>query len=252
LLALGDVAQRLESLVADVGEEALAEPRRDAQRHDEAHARGGELADRLRETAGRVTDQQPRTRERPQPLQRRADQRDLGGIARVRTHIHRHAIGAGRLQRADLALDAPVGPPALGDQRRVLIGTGDAQRRQIDVQAADIDPEALNRARRQRAAQRLGLDRQRLQATPEAVVVQQRGRDPEQLLQRGARRPPGDVIQRRRRAQPARDQRRRDLADRQLRAPARRQHTIDRGDQVKLAHELPRQQQRPDIAPNPD
>ena len=102
------------------------------------------------------------------------------------------------------------------------------------MQPAGVDPEPLDRARRERAAQRLGIHREDLERSPEAVIVEQHSRDPEQLLQRRARRPPGDVIQRRRGAQPTADQRRDRFPDRQLLAPALRQRPVDRADQVKL------------------
>ena len=65
-------------------------------------------------------------------------------------------------------------------------------------------------------------------ARPSRSSFNNAGGDPQQLLQRRARRPPGDVIQRRGRAQAAADQRRDRLPDRQLLAPALRQRPIDR------------------------
>ena len=102
------------------------------------------------------------------------------------------------------------------------------------MQAAGVDPEVLDRAGGERAAQRLRVHREDLKRAPEPVVVQQRRRDPEQLLQRRARRPPRDVIQRRGRAQAAADERRDRLPDRQLLAPALGQRPIDRADQIQL------------------
>ena len=188
-----------------------------------------------------------RPREPSETLQALGDQRHLGGVARLRAHVQRHPVGTRGLQRPDLASDAlPLSPPVL-NQRRVLIRAAHSQRGQIDMQAAGVDPEALDRAGGERATQRLGVHREDLQRPPETVVVQQGGGDPEQLLQRRARRPPSDVIQRRGRAQPAAAQRRDRLPDRQLLAPALRQRAIDRPDQIKLRDEVPRQQQRPDV-----
>ena len=138
-----------------------------------------------------------------QPLQALGDQRHLGRVARLRAHVQRHPVGGAGLQRADLASDALPLRPAVGDQRRVLIRAAHPQRGQIDMQPAGVDPEPLDRAGRERAAQRLCVHRQDLQRPPQPVVVEQRRGDPQQLLQRRARRPPRDVIQRRRGAQPA-------------------------------------------------
>jgi hypothetical protein len=238
--------------MADVGQEALAEAGLDAQRHHEVQSRAGDLAQRLRLPAGRVEDQQAaRPGELAQPLQALRDQRHLGHVARLGAHVERDAVGAGGLQRPHLARDARALRPAVGHQRRVLVGARDPQRGQIDVQPPAVEPEALDRARGQRATQCLRVDRQRLQRAPEPIIVEQRRRDPEQLLQRRARRPPGDVIQGRGRTQPAADQRRHRLPDRQLLTPPLRQRAIDRRDQLQLADELPRQQQRPDLTPHP-
>ena len=47
LLALGDVAQRSEAVIADVGEEPLAKPGLGAQRNDELKLGAGDLTQRL-------------------------------------------------------------------------------------------------------------------------------------------------------------------------------------------------------------
>ena len=199
--------------------------------------------------AGGVQDQQAaRPGELCQPLQALGDQRDLGSVAGLWAHVQRDTVGARGLQRTDLARDARSLRPALGHQRRALVRAADPQRGQIDVQAPGVDPEVLDRAGGERAAQRLRVHREDLKRAPEPVVVQQRRRDPKQLLQRSARRPPRNVIQRRGRAQAAADERRRRLPDRQLLAPALGQCTIDRADQIELPDEVPRQQQRPDLA----
>ena len=49
------------------------------------------------------------------------------------------------------------------------------------MQAPGIQAEALDRPRRQRAAHRLGVGGEALQPAPEPVVVEQLGRDSEQL-----------------------------------------------------------------------
>jgi len=190
----------------------------------------------------------PGPEELRQALERGADQRDLRRVTRVGAHVERHPVGTRGLQRSDLARHPAVRAPTLGNERGVLIGAGDAQRGQIDVQAPGVDAEALDRPGGQRAAQRLGVDGQRLKRAPEAVVVEQRRRDPDELLQRAPRRPAGDVIERRGRAQPAADQCRTDLARRELLATALRQRPVDRPDQIQLAQEVRSEQQRPNLA----
>ena len=119
------------------------------------------------------------------------------------------------------------------------------------MQAAGVDAEALDRSGSQRAAQRLGVDGQRLQPAAQPIVVEERRRDPDELLQRGPRRPAGNVVQRRGRAQPAGDQRRGDLPGTQLLAPTLGQRPVDRADQVQLAQKVRGQQHRADLAADP-
>lgn len=186
--------------------------------------------------------------QRAQPLERGADQRKLGRVAGIGAQVERDPVGGRGLKRPHLAVHAlPLGP-ALGDQRRVLVGAGHPQRGQIDVQPAGIDPEALDRPRREFPAHLLGVGREALQPAPEAVVVEQRRRDSEQLLDRGAGGPAGDVIERRGRAEPVGDQRQDQLADRELGAAACGRQAIDRLDEAELTGEVGDQQQRPDVA----
>ena len=70
-------------------------------------------------------------------------------------------------------------------------------------------------------------------------------------MHRRPRRPPGDVIQRRRRAQPTRDQRAHHLTDRQDRPGAARQAPVDGLPDSELAQEVLDQQQRTDTPPGP-
>jgi hypothetical protein len=67
--------------------------------------------------------------------------------------------------------DPAVSTPTLGHQRRVLVGAGEAQRRQIDVQAPGINTEALDRPCRQQAAHGLRRDREGLQRAAKTIVV---------------------------------------------------------------------------------
>ncbi len=238
--------------MANIGQEPFAEPGVNTQRHDEAQLCASDLAQRLRMPAGRVHDQQAaRSGELAKPLKALADQRHLGRVAWLGTHVQRHPVGARGLQRADLPLDPVALRPAVSHERRALIRAAHPQRRQIDMQAPRVDPEPLYRPRGDRAPQRLRVHRQDLKPPPEPVIVEQRRRDPEQFLQRRPRRPPGDVIQRRGRAQPTTDQRRDRLTHRQLLTPALGQRPVDRADQIQLTDEVPRQQQRPDLAAHP-
>jgi hypothetical protein len=213
-------------VVADLVGEFLSEPAAGSERDDEAQPGILDLRERLGVPAGRVADQQPRVRsgQGGEAFQAGADQRQLRRVAGIRAPVDGDPVRRARLQRPDLAHDLAVGAPALGHQRGVLVGAGHTDRRQIDVQAADIDAEALDRARRDRSPDHLRVDGELLQRAAEPVIVQQRGRNPQQLLHRRPRRPPGQVIQRRGRAQPARDQRLADLTDRQLRARRARRH----------------------------
>ena len=127
----------------------------------------------------------------------------------------------------------------------MLIGACDPDRGQVDVQPARVHTESLDRARRDPRAEILRVYGERLQRPPEPIVVEQRRRDLEQLVHRRAGRPPRDVIQRRRRAQPARDQRTHDLPDRQDRPSASRQRPIHRVLHAQLAQKVLDQQQRP-------
>jgi len=64
----------------------------------------------------------------------------------------------------------------------VLIRTAHRDRREIDVQPARGHAEPLDRARRDPGAEILRVDGERLKRPAEPVIVQQRGRDPEQLV----------------------------------------------------------------------
>ena len=70
-------------------------------------------------------------------------------------------------------------------------------------------------------------------------------------MNRGTRGPPRDVVERRGRAQPARDQRAHDLTDRQDRPSTARQPPVNRVLHLELAQEMLDQQQRPDTPARP-
>ena len=198
----GTYRTRRSAVVADVGEEPLAEPRARAQRHHEPHARLVDLAHRLGLSHRGVThDQQPRTRDLKQPLQARADQRQFRRVPRIGTAVEHRPIRRARLQRADLPSHPTIRRPPLADQRRMLIRTTDPDRGQIDMQPAGSDTEPLDRTRRDPRAEILGVEGEGLQRPAETIIVQQRRRDPQQLMHRGTGRPARDVIQRRGRAQ---------------------------------------------------
>ena len=114
------------------------------------------------------------------------------------------------------------------------------------MQPAGVNAEPLDRARRDSRAEILRIDREGLQRPAETIIVQQRRRDPEQLMHRRPGRPTRDVIERRRRTQPARDQRTHDLADRQDRPGAAGQRPVNRALNVELAQEVLDEQQRAD------
>ncbi len=86
---------------------------------------------------------------------------------------------------------------------------GEPDRGQVQVQPGGIgDGEPAHRGQQQPAAHGLRGRGQRLQRPAQPVIVQQRRRHAQQLGDRRRGRPPGDVIQRRRGAQPARGQHR--------------------------------------------
>ena len=86
---------------------------------------------------------------------------------------------------------------------------GEPDRGQVQVQPGGIgDGEPAHRGQQQQAAHGLRGRGQRLQRPAQPVIVQQRRRHAQQLGDRRRGRPPGDVIQRRRGAQPARGQHR--------------------------------------------
>jgi ferric-dicitrate binding protein FerR (iron transport regulator) len=90
---LGQVAEGTERLVAGVAEEPFAEPGARAQRHDEAHTCLVDLTHRLWLTHRGVThDQQARPGDRQEPFQRRADQRQLGGVAGVGAAVEHGSV----------------------------------------------------------------------------------------------------------------------------------------------------------------
>lgn len=247
-LARGDIPQRPQRSVPDLGRELVRKAAGRSERHDEPQAGILDLRQRLGMPAGRIAHQHTsRTGHLREALEAASDERQLGRVARVRPPVHRHPVRRGGLQRPDLPAYLPIRPPPLRDQRRLLIGARDPQRRQIDMQPSDIQPEPVDRARGKRAANRLRVHREGLKRPPEPVIVQQSCGDPEQLVHRRPRRPPGHVIQRRGRAQPRADQSGNDLPDRQHRPRTAGQRAVHNGDEIKRPHEVPGQQQRADL-----
>ncbi len=192
--------------------------------------------------------QQARGQQLGQPFQRRADAGQLGGIAGVRAHVQRDPLGVGGLQHADLAGDAPVWPPALSDQRRALVGAGDPQGGQVQVQPGGVDPEPVDRGQGDRAADLLGHRGQRLQRAAEPVVVEQHPGDLQDLGHRRRARPTGHVVQRGGRGQPVGDQRGDHLAAGKLRPAALGQAPVHQVDQAEPVQVVGDQQQRTDLA----
>ena len=92
-LSFGQVADRTQPGVADVGQKPFAEPRAGAQRHNERDARVVDLAHRLGlPHRGVAHDQKSRPGNLKQPLQRRADQRQLRRVAWIRTAVEHRAV----------------------------------------------------------------------------------------------------------------------------------------------------------------
>ena len=177
------------------------------------------------------------------------ERRQLRGGSLVRPEIDRHPGRDGRLQGLDLAGDGPVGGPAPGDQVRAAVMPGEADRGQVQVQPGGVrDREPADGGEHQLAADVIGDFRQGFQGAAEPVVVQQRRRGPEQLGDRGRGRPPGDVIQRRGRAQPAGGQHGRDLAVAGQRLAAARDRGVDDPGHAQGPQVVRHDQQRPDAA----
>ena len=166
-------------------------------------------------------------------------------------HIQRDPLGGGGLQHADLAGDPPVWPPALSDQRRVLVGAGDSQRGQVQVQPGGVDPEPVDRGQGDRAADLLSDWGQRLQRAAEPVVVEQHPGDLQDLGHRRRARPTGHVVQRGGRGQPVGDQRGDHLAAGKPRPAALGQAPVHQVDQAEPVQVVGDQQQRTDLAAGP-
>ena len=251
-LALGEVAQRAQRALAGLVAKALAKAGHRPQRDDEAKPGPVCLAERLEVAKRGVGDhEQPLGQELAQALQAAADHLKLRRRPGSRAQVERHPLSARRLQDADLAGDPALGRPALLDQRRVLVGAGDAQRGQVEVKAGGVESEALDRPQHDRAAQLLGVRAERLQAAPEAIVVEQLVGNPEQLVDRCARGPAGDVVERRGRGQAAGDQRHHHLSRGELVAPAAGQQPVDLLADPNRPGEVLDQQQGADLAADP-
>ena len=196
----------------------------------------GDLTQRLGMPARGVQDQQPtRPGELAQPLEALGDQRHLGRVARLRAHVQRHPVGG----RWPAAPGPGVRRPALAPSPLATSAESSyAPQTRSAVRSTCSRPASIPNRSIARAAsvpRSVSAYTARISsARPSRSSLSNAARDPEQLLQRRARRPPGDVIQRRGRAQPAADQRRDRLPDRQLLAPALRQRPIDRADQIQL------------------
>jgi hypothetical protein len=251
-LALGGVAQWAQGVLADLFLEALAKACHCPQRADEAKPGSVGLAEWLEVAERGVGDhEQARGQQLAQALEAAADHLKLGRRPRSWAQVERHPLRARRLQRADLAGDAAIGRPALVDQRRALVGAGDPQRGEVEVKASGVEPEALDRAQHDGAAQLLGVPLERLQAAAQTIIVEQLVGDPEQLLKRRPRGPAGDVVERRRGTQAAGDQRHHHLARRELVTPALGQEAIDLGADPERLAEVMHQKQRAELAAAP-
>ena len=72
---------------------------------------------------------------------------------------------------------------------------GKAHRCEVEVQAACVDTESLEGGEQQPGAEVLAVGGDGVEPTAETVVVQQPGRNPEQLGDRGRGGPGGDVVE---------------------------------------------------------